>query len=184
MTPCPHCDQAAVVDENGCCIHCGADRTTEEHNDERPDRDTTIVAVAFLLRVPRDEDAVAHEALAALAHVGVDVLDWEVHTDPTALVGAWDQTWIDDLVLHADGPTLPDVQIALIQAAYEKGARGNRSGDWQAFITEAEADPATIAYEWLDTARDLSIDCRDDIGEIDESAVFAAAQEWVRNLRS
>lgn len=25
-TPCPHCDQAAVVDEHGCCIHCGMAR--------------------------------------------------------------------------------------------------------------------------------------------------------------
>lgn len=29
MTPCPYCDQAAVVDETGCCVHCGADRTRE-----------------------------------------------------------------------------------------------------------------------------------------------------------
>lgn len=27
MTPCPHCDEAAVVDEDGCCIHCGLPRT-------------------------------------------------------------------------------------------------------------------------------------------------------------
>lgn len=26
MTPCPYCDQAAVTDEDGCCIHCGAVR--------------------------------------------------------------------------------------------------------------------------------------------------------------
>jgi hypothetical protein len=25
-TPCPVCDQAAVVDEEGACVHCGADR--------------------------------------------------------------------------------------------------------------------------------------------------------------
>ena len=29
LTPCPHCDQAAVVDDDGCCIHCGAPRLAE-----------------------------------------------------------------------------------------------------------------------------------------------------------
>lgn len=28
MTPCPHCDQAAVTND-GCCVHCGADRSDE-----------------------------------------------------------------------------------------------------------------------------------------------------------
>lgn len=23
-TPCPHCDEAAVVDDGGACVHCGA----------------------------------------------------------------------------------------------------------------------------------------------------------------
>jgi hypothetical protein len=28
--PCPHCDEASVVDEDGYCVHCGADRAALE----------------------------------------------------------------------------------------------------------------------------------------------------------
>ena len=29
MTPCPDCDEAAAVDEDGCCVHCGTPREDE-----------------------------------------------------------------------------------------------------------------------------------------------------------
>jgi hypothetical protein len=34
MTPCPYCDQAAVVDESGCCIHCGTYRQDLEDEEQ------------------------------------------------------------------------------------------------------------------------------------------------------
>lgn len=68
--------------------------------------------------------------------------------------------------------------VHVVQAAYDKAARANRP-DWEAFIEEAQQDPAMIAYEWCDTAIDLGY--HPDAAATDD--LFRAAQTWVAGLR-
>lgn len=70
-----------------------------------------------------------------------------------------------------------------VRIAYTVDAAHTRQDDLEAFIADATDDPAGIAYEWLDTARDLGIETGDPSVDGTLGAVlFSVAQKWVREL--
>lgn len=73
---------------------------------------------------------------------------------------------------------MDNIDLTEVQAAYEALARKNRP-DWDAFIAEAKNDPSDIAYEWCDTAVDLTgLNLTDEQVE----SLFKAARAWVAAL--
>ncbi len=62
-----------------------------------------------------------------------------------------------------------------LAAEYERKAREFRAEDWEAFLEDADQDPAGIGYEMADTAQEMGLD-------IDIDAAFDVAYMWLREL--